>query len=631
MTVDEIERRLNNRFALLTGGDRAAPKRHQTLLAVIDWSWNLLTDRQRHVVRRLSLFVDGFSDEAAAVVAQESAADIADDLDALVNQSLLSVTESESTGRMRYRMLETVREFGQMALVDAGEDAQATAQMTRWASDFADEFAPRLNGATQIETFGRVRDEQDNLLDILRRALDHRDARTATFVFSLLCSYWTIRGEHWEVVGLGPAFLDATTGYDPTAPNESGEVPDDRAQLAATEALTRGLATVAAVSMVGTIRTMARARSRLKRLTRLDEISEERLRSAAHMIMNANDEATMHRLQSEARDSADLITSAYGFLMSTQLMENEGDVVQALYFAQRGYDKAVLGRDVWTQSMTASMIAQLYGQAGDARRGLTWAFRARDGLVQLNAEDDLQQLEWFIAMNRLTTGELGEAEKTFRSLAERVPATDSTSIENIFTHDLVSIGWLGLAEIARQLGEPHTAMTHFHSALDEYGRSSERAAPWFQMIGGAYLAAYSIDEWSSVEGEAAYARAVARRLRARILAGARLRPQFADKPVLGSVLVGLSAMLLGVGVDVGVGVGERHDEAAALTLLALGEKLSSRQDSPAMRRQQHFDRATALYGPDAVAAARAKVAALGADESAALAFSVLKESRTLRG
>ncbi|MCU1476433.1 MAG: family ATPase, partial [Subtercola sp.] len=623
MTVDEIERRLNNRFALLTGGDRSAPERHQTLLAVIDWSWNLLTDRQRHVVRRLSLFVDGFSDEAAEVVAQGSAADIADDLDALVTQSLLSVTESDITGRIRYRMLETVREFGQMALVDAGEDAQAAAQMARWASDLAAEFAPRFNGETQVDTFRRVRDEQDNLLDILRRALEHTDARTATFVFSLLCSYWTIRGEHWEVVGFGPAFLDATTGYDPTAPSDPDAAPDDRAQLAATEALTRCLATVAAVSMVGTVRTLARARSRLKRLARLDEISEERLKSAAHMIMHANDQEAMSTLQAEARDSADLITSAYGYLMSTQLMENEGDVDRALYFAQRGYEKAVLGHDVWTQSMTASMIAQLHGQAGDAERGLLWAFRARKGLILLNAEDDLQQLEWFIAMNRLTTGQLDEAEKAFRALAERVSAVDATSIENIFTHDLVSIGWLGLAEIARQRREPRAAMAHFHNALDEYGRSSDRVAPWYQMIGGAYLAAYSIDGWSSAEGEADYARAVARRVRARILAGARLRPQFTDKPVLGCVLVGLSALLLNLG--------ERYDEATALRLLALAEKLSSRQDSPAMRREQHVERAVALCGPDAVADARARVADLSTNESAALAFSVLKESRTLRG
>ncbi|WP_163593001.1 hypothetical protein, partial [Klebsiella pneumoniae] len=65
MSVEEIERRLENRFALLRGGSRDSPERHQTLLAVIDWSWNLLDEEERLALRRLSAFRDGFSLEAA--------------------------------------------------------------------------------------------------------------------------------------------------------------------------------------------------------------------------------------------------------------------------------------------------------------------------------------------------------------------------------------------------------------------------------------------------------------------------------------------------------------------------------------------------------------------------------------
>src|SRR5581483_6432893 len=65
MSVEEIDRRLENRFALLRGGDRSAPDRHQTLLAVIDWSWNLLDDVERRTLRRLALFHDGFTLDAA--------------------------------------------------------------------------------------------------------------------------------------------------------------------------------------------------------------------------------------------------------------------------------------------------------------------------------------------------------------------------------------------------------------------------------------------------------------------------------------------------------------------------------------------------------------------------------------
>ena len=128
MSVEEIERRLENRFALLRGGDRGAPDRHQTLLAVIDWSWNLLDSDERRALRRLALFNDGFTLEAAVTVLGDDAVDA---VDGLVNQSLVSIRETAPG--LRYRMLETVREFGRMQLVDAGEDDEARTARRQWA------------------------------------------------------------------------------------------------------------------------------------------------------------------------------------------------------------------------------------------------------------------------------------------------------------------------------------------------------------------------------------------------------------------------------------------------------------------------------------------------------------------
>src|SRR5581483_1622659 len=88
MGVEEIDRRLENRFAFLRGGDRSAPDRHQTLLAVIDWSWNLLGDAERRALRRLALFHDGFTLEAARAVLGDGALGA---IQELVDQSLLAV------------------------------------------------------------------------------------------------------------------------------------------------------------------------------------------------------------------------------------------------------------------------------------------------------------------------------------------------------------------------------------------------------------------------------------------------------------------------------------------------------------------------------------------------------------
>jgi predicted ATPase len=120
MSVAEIERRLDSRFSLLRGGSRDAPERHQTLLAVIDWSWNLLTEEQRVALRRLSVFRDGFTIEGATAVVGPDALDL---VTALADQSLVTVQEGE---RVRFRLLETVREFGRMQLVDAGDDLEAS-------------------------------------------------------------------------------------------------------------------------------------------------------------------------------------------------------------------------------------------------------------------------------------------------------------------------------------------------------------------------------------------------------------------------------------------------------------------------------------------------------------------------
>src|SRR6201999_1665322 len=75
MAVEEIDRRLHDRFALLRGGDRSAPDRHPTLLAVIDWSWNLLLEDEKRALRRLALFNDGFTLEAAYDVLGDGALD----------------------------------------------------------------------------------------------------------------------------------------------------------------------------------------------------------------------------------------------------------------------------------------------------------------------------------------------------------------------------------------------------------------------------------------------------------------------------------------------------------------------------------------------------------------------------
>src|SRR5262249_15121437 len=147
----------------LRGGDRSAPDRHQTLLAVIDWSWNLLDAEERRALRYVSLFNDGFTPEAANTLLGEDALYA---LEGLVGQSLLSV--HETSAGVRDRMLDTVRDFGRMQLVDAGEDTAARAARRSWATTFARNHGVRLVGVDQFAAIDAVGAEEINLADELR-------------------------------------------------------------------------------------------------------------------------------------------------------------------------------------------------------------------------------------------------------------------------------------------------------------------------------------------------------------------------------------------------------------------------------------------------------------------------------
>ena len=122
MSPEQVASRLDDRFRLLTGGSRTALPRHQTLRAVVDWSWDLLSDAERAVWRRLSVFAGGATLAAAEEVCAGGpvpAADVLDLLTALVDKSLLTVRRR--AGRPRYLMLETIRAYGPERNAEAGE------------------------------------------------------------------------------------------------------------------------------------------------------------------------------------------------------------------------------------------------------------------------------------------------------------------------------------------------------------------------------------------------------------------------------------------------------------------------------------------------------------------------------
>src|SRR5437764_1171529 len=164
LSVDEIRARLDDRFRLLTGGNRAIP-RHQTLHATMQWSYDLLTASEQRLFRRLAVFVGGCTLAAARAVSGDTADeyDILERLTALHDKSLLMV-DRDTQAQPRYRMLETVRQYAEERLNEAGEGDQVRTRHLLHYVALAERAAPELTGPRQGEWYAALWREQENIL-----------------------------------------------------------------------------------------------------------------------------------------------------------------------------------------------------------------------------------------------------------------------------------------------------------------------------------------------------------------------------------------------------------------------------------------------------------------------------------
>src|SRR5262249_53782069 len=135
LTLQEIEQRLDQRVALLSPTRRRATPRHQTLRALVDWSYELLTPAEQQMFRELSVFAGGWTIEAAEAVCDQETSQVFPRLCNLVDKSLVQVEQRECTSR--YRLLETLRDYAAEKLRQAGAEAAPTSHPLRWCEDFA--------------------------------------------------------------------------------------------------------------------------------------------------------------------------------------------------------------------------------------------------------------------------------------------------------------------------------------------------------------------------------------------------------------------------------------------------------------------------------------------------------------
>jgi predicted ATPase/DNA-binding SARP family transcriptional activator len=209
LSVEQIAARLDDRFNLLTQGSRTALPRHQTLRSTIDWSYDLLTEPERALFRRLSVFAGGFTLETAEAVASDVVGqdailsyNVLDLLSHLVDKSIVVVEHQEDI--TRYRLLETIRQYAWEKLSESGELEQQRSRHLAFFLHWAAEAEPKLRSAEQLIWLQRLKTEHDNLRAALQWAQETGEVETMLRLTGALFWFWVLH----SYLGEGRGWLE---------------------------------------------------------------------------------------------------------------------------------------------------------------------------------------------------------------------------------------------------------------------------------------------------------------------------------------------------------------------------------------------------------------------------------------
>ena len=196
LSVEQISERLEDPLRLLSAGDRTAEPRQRTLRATLEWSHELLSEPERLVFRRLSIFAGGWTLEAAEAVCAGEGLEEEDVLELLsrLGDKSLVVAEVGSEDAVRYRMLEPVRQYAWKLLEDSGEAEQVRERHATYYLELAEEAEPELKGARQGEWLGRLEREHGKLRTALGWSIEGGDADLGLRLAGALERLWWTRG-----------------------------------------------------------------------------------------------------------------------------------------------------------------------------------------------------------------------------------------------------------------------------------------------------------------------------------------------------------------------------------------------------------------------------------------------------
>uniref|UniRef100_UPI002E1ECD93 AfsR/SARP family transcriptional regulator n=1 Tax=Nocardia aurantiaca TaxID=2675850 RepID=UPI002E1ECD93 len=595
MSVEEIDSRLDHRFALLRSGDRSSPQRHRTLHAVIEWSWNLLDEPQRVALRRLCRFPAGFTLAAAeTVLAGTEMDDPATAVDGLVGQSLLTVLEDDEGGT-RYRMLETVREFGEEQLALSGDAELVMDRMSDWARDFALDTARRYHTAEQVRAALDLGAEGDNLVAVLRHALERDDIATVHTVFPILASLWVLRGAHAELIGWAPRILAVPPRRFPAVADET--------DLYLIGQLMIGLHMMFSGKDIRVIR----VRITIRRILASGAPMSPVCRFLGELVTQSRNATQLGRKLSAGVRSPDPQTQVAALLLRANMCENDG----LIHLSIRDAELAMRingDQDAWGTAMTCQHLGSMHGQSARYAAAVDYYRRAVDRMEELRAWDEAAEVRSYLAVALAGTGKPAAAR---RALEPALGAFSSgLSLDTPVTqpnHRLATVS-AGLAEVELAEGDVETGLRRLHRipALMNWPRDVGVPGPGTLILVAALVDAYVLH--GRAEDVARTAAELAR-------VGHRMLRQYWDLPQIGVVSCATGTYLLATG---------RHPDRA-LELVVLTPKVLGRQDYPSMQWRRHLELHRPMLGEERISAALAAVAGLGRRQAAERIMSHLRE------
>jgi predicted ATPase/DNA-binding SARP family transcriptional activator len=593
LTPGQLAERLDDRFALLTGGSRTALPRHRTLRAVVDWSWDLLEPAEQVLARRLAVFPAGATLAMAELVCADEllpSTQVLPALSGLVDKSIIAASQgTDAASPPRYRMLETVRAYGLERLAETGEQDRVRDAFAAHYLDLAETTDPRLRGRGQGRWLRELAAEQDNLFAALRWAITRRDAETALRFVLALGWYWVLRGQSGELEALACDVLELE--------------PRERSQRVAEARMVCALIAAGPSWEIHQVQpVLAAAVADFAELAGGEPPSNPVAAMGEPMLALAerDPERALAVFDHYYRDSPDPWDRAAILMMRGSF----GRMLGRTDWAESDFRESLaafraLG-EAWGTALVLIQLAELTQLKGEYATEIAALEEAAAFGEELGAWGDLAYIDGMLAGARVRTGDLERARADLER-AERSAAERSVSLDDMGA-------WLNLlrAELNWAEGDLAAAARNCAKAL---AWVEARQSPWWDGM-RAQLQARLAMVLLRDGGEA--------RCRELLAAALNTAADWVERPALATVIDAIAVLVLQAdGPDDPAGT--RADALLAATLLGAAHTIRGAFDEGSLDAPGARDAARGTLGGAAFDAAYERGRALGRDEAIAAA------------